>query len=192
MPNKLAAHEIDWSERWDDLRFPAQGINPSGPASPPDIDPDDGTLLFSGVADESVIIIAQMPHCWKEGSGIRPHVHWSKSTDSAEFVAWLCEYSMANPGETFPAFQTLALSTDVADGTPDGAVANQHLITTFGELDMTGMDVSCIIKFRLTRDISEDSYLADAKLLEFDIHYRVDSAGSAHEFIKHPVAGREY
>lgn len=176
---------LDWSHRWDDLRFPAQGINPSGPISPPNIDANDGSLLFAHNADNQVAIIAQMPHTWDEGTAIVPHVHWSKSTAASGTVAWLCEYTMANPGEAFPAFQTLSLVTQTVPGTPDGNVANQHLISTFGELDMTGMEISCIIKFRITRDSSEDTYGAAAKLVEFDLHYRNDrSGGSVQQFTK--------
>jgi len=180
---------LDWSNRWDDLRFPAQGIDVSGPIGPPTVSSEDGSLLFAAGADDQIAIIAQMPHSWKEGSVIMPHVHLSKSTSAAGTVAWKCEYAMANPGGTFGAFQTLATATGVVDGTPDGNTADQHLITTFGELDMTGMRISCIIKFKITRDVSEDTYAADAKLLEFDLHYLTDSFGSIQEFTKQGVNG---
>jgi hypothetical protein len=176
---------LDWSHRWEDLRFPAQGINPTGPASPPDVSADDGSLLFDAVTDQAVAIIAQMPHSWDAGTSIFPHVHWSKSTSAAGTVAWKCEYTMANPGGTFPAFQELATVTTTVNGTPDGNTADEHLISTFGELDMTGMEISCIIKFKVTRDASEGTYAADAKLLEFDVHYLNDrSGGSVQQFTK--------
>ena len=169
---------------WDDLRFPAQGIDVTGPTGPPSVSAVDGTLLFAAGANDQIAVIAQMPHSWKEGSVIVPHVHWSKSTSAAGTVAWLCEYTMANPGDTFPAFQTLATETETVAGTPDEDTADQHLITSFGELDMTGMEISCIIKIKITRDVSEDTYAADAKLLEFDIHYQIDAFGSILPFAK--------
>ena len=176
---------LDWSHRWEDLRFPAQGIDVTGPTGPPSVSSEDGSLLFAAGADDQIAIIAQMPHSWDEGTPVVPHVHWSKSTSAAGTVAWKCEYTMANPGGTFPAFQTLSTVTETVAGTPDGNTANQHLISTFGELDMTGMDISCIIKFKITRDVSEDTYGADAKLLEFDIHYLNDrSGGSVQQFTK--------
>lgn len=61
---------------WDDLRFPAQGINPAGAANAPTIDDVltsfPGTLLFAGNAENVIVGIAQMPHAWAKGTSIRP------------------------------------------------------------------------------------------------------------------------
>src|SRR5210317_2009075 len=105
------AHVIQREPTWDDLRFPAQGIDPVGSASPPDVSTDDGSLLFANTTDEVITIIAQMPHAWHEATAIIPHVHWSKTTSAAGTVAWKCEYKRANPGDTFGAFTELATTT---------------------------------------------------------------------------------
>ena len=56
--------------RWDDLRFPAQGINPAGAASPPTVDDTTfpGTLLFATNATNVIAGVAQLPHAWKRGT----------------------------------------------------------------------------------------------------------------------------
>lgn len=71
-------------DKWDDLRFPVTAVNPPGNVSDPDIDPTTGLLLFAHNATNLVYIVAQMPHEWHEGSGIRPHIHWMKTTTAQQ------------------------------------------------------------------------------------------------------------
>ena len=72
---------------WDDLRFPAQGINPAGAIAPPDVSTDlaafPGTLEFSGTALNIITGVFQMPHTWQEGTEIHPHIHWMKAVSGA-------------------------------------------------------------------------------------------------------------
>ena len=49
-------------QRWEDLRFPSQGINPPGAASDPIRSQTTGLLEFSGSADNVICGVAQMPH----------------------------------------------------------------------------------------------------------------------------------
>jgi hypothetical protein len=76
---------------WEGLRFPAQGINPAGAASPPSVDEVltsfTGTLLFSGSQENVIAGVAQMPHAWRVQSAIRPHIHWATSP-SARPMPW--------------------------------------------------------------------------------------------------------
>lgn len=46
---------------WEDLRFPAAGINPPGAVADPTRDTTDGRLVFSASADNIMAIQAQMP-----------------------------------------------------------------------------------------------------------------------------------
>jgi hypothetical protein len=68
----------------------------------------------------------------------------------------------------------------------DGNTANQHALTELGVIAATGKQVSDILICQLSRvhDNGADDYGADARLLEFDIHYQVDSRGSPSEFSK--------
>ena len=47
---------------WDDLRFPAQGINPIGAAGDPDRDSTTGLFLFDSGLTETLAGVSQMPH----------------------------------------------------------------------------------------------------------------------------------
>lgn len=169
------------SPRWEDLRFPADGISIFGFGSDPSRDTVDGLLEFDPDSTERVFVTAQMPHGWKEGSEISPHVHWSPTDTDTGNVLWRLEYQMANIDGTFPGTWTALDILDAGDGTAD-----KHQIAEWAAIDMAGMEMSCIIKFKISRigGGPSDTYTADAKMLEFDIHYQIDSAGSRQEYVK--------
>ena len=169
--------------RWDDLRFPAQGINPLGASAPPSIDVDTakfpGTLLFAGNLDNEIAGIAQMPHSWFAGSAIKPHIHWSKPVGSANAVSWRFYYRIVGSvGDTSGAWSA-AIS-----GTLDAGVqttADTHLFSSFGEIVMTGYKESSIVAWRVVRLGSSDADSGTARLFEFDIHYQATKLGTVTE-----------
>lgn len=175
--------------RWDDLRFPSQGINPPGAASDPDLSATSGLWLFDAAGTELLMGVAQMPHAWDEGTAISPHVHWQKTTSAAGNVLWRLDYEVVANGDVaamdFGGGQ-LDITTPV-DGTVDDNTANRVLISSFGEIDMTGYKASCLIFWKLSRigGDASDTYAADARLVEFDIHYRINSFGSQDLFTKY-------
>ena len=179
---------LDWSNRWDDLRFPAQGINPPGSLVDADVESTTGMLLFAENRNEMVAGIAQMPHSWSEGSEIRPHIHWTPTDASAGDVLWKLEYQIKNVGEAFD-FSTGWSELTVLDAA--SGTNGSHQIAPFGSIDMTGNRISCCISWRLTRmgEDESDTYAEDARVIEFDIHYLTDSMGSVHEFVKQGVDG---
>ena len=64
---------------WDDLRFPSTRIR-QGATAKPDFDITNIGLLFpQDDATEIAYLLAQMPHDWKEGSAIYPHMHYIQS-----------------------------------------------------------------------------------------------------------------
>jgi hypothetical protein len=167
---------------WDDLRFPATAINPPGAESDPDWDTDKGGWLFDDSGTEVLYLIAQLPHSWFEGSDIAPHLHWEKTTSATGNVLWRLEYQWCPIGEARESEETLnasvpAVSSDVAD---------THQLTSFGHVSATGKQISDMLVMKLSRIGGDelDTYAADARLLEFDIHYQNDSLGSIQEFIK--------
>ena len=113
---------------WDDLRFPAQGINPAGAIDAPTVDTTltafPGTLLFAGNAENVIAGIAQMPHAWAKGTPIRPHIHWAKTTGSASAISWVFYYRhLGFAGDTPPPGSALSLE-------PSPSVIKPSLITT--------------------------------------------------------------
>lgn len=172
---------------WDDLQCPPEAFNANGTPSPPTLDNTTvpGTWLFSGTTENNLAVIRQMPHRWKQASAIRPHVHWEKTTTSSGEVMWQWCYTIANVGDVFPAYSAYV---DCTSAVSHSNTVRKHAISTFPEVDMTGKRESCIIciQFRRLPSHASDTYGADARSLEFDIHYQTNKDGTKAEY---PVAG---
>jgi hypothetical protein len=172
-------------ESWDDLRVPGTSVRNGSSAPDLELFAGSATLYISSFAGsgpaEMVYFSVQMPHAWKEGSMIYPHVHWSPTTTGAGGVTWQLEYTLASAvAGIFPASTTLASTSQTTE------TAWQHQITSFDGIDMTGHTISTMIHCRLFRDPahSGDTYSSDAAFLEFDFHYNKDSTGSEQPFHK--------
>ena len=172
-------------DAWDDLRFAASGINPAGSTAPPTPDTVYGGLLFRGVTGNDIIAFqVQMPHAWKEGSAISPHVHWQKTTSASGNVRWSLSYRHAVLGAVMDsAWTVLPASTPLQT---DSNTAGQHLMTPLGTIDMSGKLISHMMLCLLERTPlhADDNYGADARLLEIDFHYQIDSRGSRQQYLK--------
>ena len=165
---------------WDDLRVSAQATKVGATAPGWVAFLAAGNLLTygfdgGGVRVEEVHFNVQLPHSYKHGSDIYPHVHWSPTTANAGNVVWQLEYTWANINGTFGAATTIASTADAAGGT-----AWVHNMATFAAITGTGKTLSSMLVCRLFRDGSHgsDTYADDAALLEFDIHYEMDTVGS--------------
>ena len=174
--------------RWDDLTFAASSItvNPIGAVANPARDETEtdfpGTLLFSGSQINVLAGAFQMKHCWKEGTAIRPHIHWSKPAGGAgDDVSWTFYYRILNRGAVPGAWQGPVAGTLAVN---HNGTAEAEAITSFGEIDLTGMPVSTNVAWRLYRLGNSDSFNGTARLIEFDIHYQIDSRGSPQEYSK--------
>lgn len=168
--------------RWDDLRFPAQGITITGLSAPPDRDADTGLLLFDGTLVETIGVLVQLPHCWKEGSVVRPHVHWRKTSDVAGGVVWSLRYKWFETAELEGDWSSVITATTPVD---PGATQTQGL-SAFGDIAGTGHSISSLFLCQLGRlpTAAGDTYEADVFLYEFDMHVQIDSLGSSREFTK--------
>ena len=118
---------------WEDLRFPASGINPPGAAADPTVDTTDGRLIFSASLVNTIAMQAQMPH--QEGSAIKPHIHWSSTGTDTKNVKWeLKTHEITSigdipmEGKTFSCMLLLILSrlgNDAADTLTDTVKMNE-------------------------------------------------------------------
>lgn len=155
----------------------------AGSGNAPPRNPDIGTLIFEDGKTQVVGGLAQMPHSWSEGSELRPHVHWIQP--SAGDVVWQLEYRvMPAVGGVFPSSWTTVTGSTLASTYPGSGDWVQ--ITPLPSIDMAGQKVSAMVLFRLSRLGSDaaDTVANDIQLLEFDIHYQIDSNGSSLEFVK--------
>lgn len=177
----------EWAEEhevqgWTDLRFPAQGINPAGTAAPPtvinDVNGYTGCLSFSGSIENLIAGVAQMPHEW-DRSAVKPHIHWTKPTGSADAVTWQLFYRIVgNPGDTIGNWVG-PISTTQTIG--DQTVSGTHLLSSFGEIDLSGYLESVCLLWRIHRRGDTDEENNAVVLYEFDIHYNTNKPGTVTE-----------
>ena len=174
---------------WDDLRFPATASKLGGSK-----DPGFSLFKFNGTGsqgvftywfdestEEEVYLIAQMPHGWKLGSLVYPHVHWTPASNGTGTVSWGLEYTWGSINSLFsPTSINYANATTVGFANISGSI---HYMTELPALTGTSQGLSSMLAMRLFRNAtggggSGDSYPHDAGLLEFDIHYEIDAFGS--------------
>lgn len=172
---------------WTDLTFPAQAINPPGAASDPLRSSTTGLLEFSASVQNVITGVAQLPHGWKAGSGIRPHIHHraAPGTDPAggnPDVVWQLEYKWYNNNDPVPATYSSDPKTFTLSNFSGGLQIAD--IDSFSEIDGTGMRDSSILEWRLSRMGTDgsDTYADVDVLLEFDIRVLMNGFGSFEEY----------
>lgn len=166
---------------YDDLRFPATAINPAGLTSPMTFDTTNIGFLANATATQSIGIIAQLPHSWKQESTIRPHIHWMPTTTNTGNVLWRMEYKWTNINDTESGSWTTLDILGAGSGT-----AFKHQLISFGAISGVGMKISSILSIKISRigGDASDTYTADALLKEVDIHFEIDSVGSKNLYVK--------
>ena len=188
--NSMIGVDLDAESRWDDLRVPVELANALGAGG----DPNYAALLTDGAGSQGVYVYKfdptveeelcfnlQLPHGYKEGSIIRPHLHWTTEVTSASGLAvvWGLEYTYSNLDGTFG--NTRHLTVTATCGT-----VLQHRLSKFGDLTASDATMSTQFLCRVYRQAaaSNDTYTADASLIEIDFHIQLDSHGSRKEYTK--------
>jgi hypothetical protein len=181
---------VGTATRWDDLRTEIT-VRSTGSKAPAFNAWLNGLYLYefddaSAGSEKEVFFGIQLPHGWKEGSTIFPHVHWTNKTagSAGQVIRWGLEYTLQKLGSVFGA-TTIIYGETISTGVITSA--NSHLLTPIGAgIDMTGMTLSTMIVGRLFRNSSHvnDTYGGIAGGLSFDIHYEIDSFGSSAEYTK--------
>lgn len=181
---------VGTSTTWDDLRVPLERtvVGPGASDAPTytRIDRTDGTPArpyayeFAGTTtNDRVSLSTQMPHCWKEGSTIYPHLHCVFGVDdpadnTTETVIFYLVYSWTNVDGTI-ADATSISKTYTISGTD---AQYKHFIIDFDGIVGTGKTISSTFQAELYRDTSADTYAQPIHVIEFDIHYEIDTFGS--------------
>jgi hypothetical protein len=182
---------------WDDLRVPVSATVTGGTKIPGFSQFKDNGAGSTGVfvrwfdkaLEEQLFFFAQMPHKYKLGTTIYPHVHWLPSVNggAGTVVNWGLEYNFALIGGVFG--NTTIISANAHTPVEDPLVADKQYITPLSTISGTGLtSVSAMICGRIFRDatgaLGTDDYDADAGLLEIDFHYEIDSPGSREVYVK--------
>jgi hypothetical protein len=189
---------------WDDIRFPVTSGR-TGVSNPPTLlkfiagsgsSVGVFTFVFADEAvegnEEQVWFQVQLPHSWKEGTEIEPHVHWAVNADgsSGEFPKFGLEFAWVNIGELYSVTTTIVTDASTAGAATtsgdDVILAYKHYISDFPGIDGTGRFISSMLMCRFFRNSSHaDDDLADGVfVLELDFHYQINTFGSRQEYIK--------
>jgi len=168
---------------WEDLRAPFTQIR-QGALLKPDFDTTNVGLLFPrNDASEIVYIIMQLPHNYKLGTNLRPHIHWQQM--NANNIVWKFDYKWDDVGEAVPgAFTTVTSNSRLYTW----VAGNLNQYDGFPELDGSGItSISSILLLKVYRDdnvVGGAGAGDDVLAFEFDIHYQIDALGSQTEYIK--------
>lgn len=152
----------------------------------------DLTVDFSATArypEEPVGIVLQTLHARKEGSDIRPHIHWMQDSDVTPNI--LVEYRFCNNGGVPTAWVLKALT---ATDNMFPYVAGAQQITEFNLPEGHGLTLALSGTFecKIYRDslntsglfAGADTYSGVWKAKYYDMHIQMDSLGSREEFVK--------
>ena len=165
------------------MRFPATGNRVDVGGGVLDFNYPEKGIDFPSTAtsadNNSLHIIAQIPHSWVEGSSLYPHLHWIQNQN--EPVAWEMSYRWYNNNEIVPSSYS---STEVIKTVFPYVSNNLLQISTFPILSGTGMKISSFLDIKISRVGVNDNYTGDALYKEFDVHFQSDLPGSRQEFIK--------
>lgn len=138
-------------------------------------------LSFVSTQDDEVQFTVQMPHTWKTGTTIYPHVHFTPEANIADGtynVQFILEYYWISIGSQFPASPSTYTMTKQFTVSSNNHVW-VHMMAVGTGADGTGKGISSILQCRLYRDNSVGSNYSDkVAMLGFDIHYEIDGFGS--------------
>ncbi|MDP2060971.1 MAG: hypothetical protein U1C58_10295 [Flavobacteriaceae bacterium] len=178
------------AEVWDDLRVSMDKGSSSASLAYSPGESSGGQIWYfrDNAGLETLSFQVQIPHGYKEGTNIYPHLHWTPLASRSGNVEWNLDYTWVNYDPDTPlSFPSTTTSTAIATGP---FTARTHLITplTTGNTGLigTGKKVSSILICRLWRNSNNlaDTYGDDAGLLSFDFHYQIDTVGSRLQFSK--------
>lgn len=151
------------------------------------------TFTFLDAQTTDVNFTVQLPHNYKEGTDIYPHIHWASSTSSGlNRVEWELVYQWVNHTESFNATTSNVITGSVITGTPRSVAAYENVITPIvgsgvsGGIPGSGKKISSLLICKLSRNGSAtaDNFQGSASLLSVDFHYEIDSFGSRGEYTK--------
>lgn len=164
---------------WDDII-----LNPSnlrGGVSVPNFSVFAGgiyQLLFLNTQSDEVYGSFELPHDYKEGTALYPHIHWSPSSTNTGNAVWQFEYVMESINGTFGSPVTLTITQAGA-----GVALAHQLAETNIPIPGTNRKIGDICLFRLGR-ATGDAFTGDAFLHSVGIHYEIDKVGSDSKLVK--------
>lgn len=173
---------------WDDLRIAGLALTLGAQAPGLEVFRD-GLKLYAFAAAgpvEEVHFTVQLPHSYKEGTDLIPHVHWGHKIAAPGDnlgVSWKMEYAWVNQSGVLGASTTIEAAEEWTTSPP---VQYKSIYTAFPSISGVGKTISSQLVCRLYRDNADDQddFVEDVMLVEVDFHYQMDSPGSKRELVK--------
>jgi hypothetical protein len=162
---------------WNDINLPSTNLRPG--LSPPSFAAvlASGGLYgftFSATTLEELHGSGEILHGYKEGTDLHCHVHWMPTTTNNGVVRWGLEYAWVDVNGVAGA-PAIIYFNQAASGT-----VWQHHLAPLPTITGTGRKIGSAFIFRIFRDAANiaDTYTGQAYLLQFGIHYEIDTVGS--------------
>ena len=165
--------------RFNDIVFEFTPTRVDPTTSKPDFDYTNVGLLFpQNIPTEAIYITVQLPHSWKEGTTIFPHVHVRQSANQQ--AVFKVDYLWYNTGDTIPTVWETYTMNEYAIPYVSGSIA--QIVKGANGIVATGKEISSILKIKLYRD--DNVYVGDMLSDQFDIHIEIDAFGSRTQYEK--------
>ena len=151
-----------------------------GSTNKPDFDYTSlGYVFDENDVTETLSFIVQLPHAWKEGSTIYPHLHCKKYATDPAFVL---TYAWFNVGDAVADPATVHNIDTVLYGTDTG---DHCIMTVSGNTGISGAGktISSILVCKLHR-VANSTPNEDVLVYQLDFHYQKNSLGSNTEYTK--------
>lgn len=156
-----------------------------GPASPVPTVFRNGIYLYEFTPTDTLEVFSNfhMPHSWKVGSMVYPHIHFSVTSNNSGVVRWGFEYTMANRHEDTGNIVFGATSTITVDFTIDANSAYEHFVCEAPDLNgivATNLNVDGMILMRIYREGAHvnDTFPDSVWGITADLHIEVDKAST--------------
>lgn len=161
--------------RWDDWRWAGTGVNPAGAPNPAiltEIQANQWCWRFVNL-DTMAFPDQQIPHDYREGSDIQPHIHFAPTTSATYTGTWTLVITDWLSSVNGAARQA---QTTITAGFNSAMVANQMQSINFSAV-LTGVNrkISSVLTARLSLALAAG---AACYLLGLDAHYQKDGHGS--------------
>lgn len=160
---------------YDDWRWGGTGVNPPGaPAAAvlTQVNPNEWHWVFTNNST-MVFTDKQIPHEYKEGTDMQPHIHWtptSTGTYTGTWTLYITSWLSVATGSARQSLQTVTASFNSSMTAGQVQTANFSAV-----MPGTGRKISSIATFTLVLSLSSG---AGCALLGLDGHYIKDRLGS--------------
>lgn len=173
--------DLKTKDGWADIvsEFYTRG----GPASPGVSQFTGGIYLleFSDTDTLEAFANFHVPHSYKPGTGIYPHIHFSVQGNNAGTVRWGCEYTFARRHDSTGQIAFPATSTIYIDFAVPANSAYKHFVAeAVTPISGTNVEVDGMFMCRFFREPTHanDTFAGSVWAITADLHIEVDRAAT--------------